>query len=202
MKNSFEKIFNLNTTEKTVREEALEIIIVSDNHSEKNGLVKVLAHHTSADYFLHCGDSNLEADLDLMRPFITVRGNTDFWQDYPNDEKIKLATGEQIWMTHGHRFSVNGGTDKLLMKAKKMSRIPAIILYGHTHKVDVNMQEDILIINPGSIALPRDGYRCTYARLRITPGCYEVQILDISDHVPIKEFQFPRSHDHERQVPL
>jgi len=202
MKKSFEKIFNFNTTEKTAKEGALEIIIASDNHSEKNGLAKVLAHHAGADYFLHCGDSNLEADLELMRPFIAVKGNTDLWQDYPNDEKIKLATGEKIWMTHGHRFSVNEGTDKLLIKAKKMRRVPAMILYGHTHKVDVNMQAGILIINPGSIALPRDGYRGTYARLRITPEYYEIQILDISDHLPIKEFQFPRSHDHERQVPL
>jgi len=170
----------------------LEIIIVSDNHSEKSGLAKVLEHHVDANYFFHCGDSNLEADLDLMKPFTTVKGNTDLWHDYQNDEKIKLATGEKIWVTHGHRFSVNSGTDKLLIKAKKMYRAPAVILYGHTHRVDVKMQEGILIINPGSIAFPRDGIRRTYARLLVTPECYDVQILDIKDHGLIKDFQFPR----------
>jgi len=170
----------------------LEIIIVSDNHSEKSGLEKVLEHHADANYFLHCGDSNLQPKLDLIKPFITVKGNTDFWQEYQNDEIIELTTGEKIWMTHGHRFSVNSGTDKLVKYAEIMNPSPTIILYGHTHKVDVKMQNGILLINPGSIAFPRDGIRRTYAKLLVTSEYYDIQILDIQDHGCIKDFQFLR----------
>jgi len=175
-----------------VKDGPLEIIIVSDNHLDKSGLEKVLEYHTDVDGFLHCGDSNLEADSDLMKPFITVKGNTDHLQDYKNEEKIKLATGELIWMTHGHNYLVGNGTDRLLTRAKKMNQLPAIILYGHTHRVDVRMQEGILIINPGSIAIPRDGIYRTYAKLQVTPERYHIQILHIKDHIVLKEFQFPR----------
>jgi len=170
----------------------LEIIIVSDNHLEKSGLAKVLEYHVGADYFLHCGDSNLKPNLDLMKSFVTVKGNTDFSMNYQNDEVVELATGEQIWMTHGHRFFVNSGTDKLILQAEIMTPSPAIILYGHTHRVDVRMQKGILIINPGSIAFPRDGIHRTYAKLQVTPEIYHIQILNIKDHGLIKEFQFPR----------
>ena len=198
MKKPLEKFFNLNTDEKSieniepVKDGSLEIIIVSDNHLEKSGLAKVLKYHAGADYFLHCGDSNLQPNLDLMKSFITVRGNTDFLLDYENDEVIELATGEKVWMTHGHRFSVGFGTDHLLTQAELMNPSPAIILYGHTHKVDVKMQKGILIINPGSIAFPRDGTHRTYAKLQIIPERYHIQILNIRNHKVVKEFQFPR----------
>jgi len=177
----------------------LEIIIVSDNHRVKKGLEKVLKRYTSADCFLHCGDSNLDRSTDVMRPFVTVRGNTDYQQGYAEDEFVELESGTRIWVTHGHRYSVNSSTDELVKSAKNGSietmdeMLPIdIIAYGHTHKVDVKMQEGFLIINPGSISKPRDGTRRTYGRLLIKSNCYEIQIFDVSDHAIIKEFQFLR----------
>ena len=177
----------------------LEIIIVSDNHRVKKGLEKVLERYTDADCFLHCGDSNLDRSTDVMRPFVTVRGNTDYQQGYAEDEFVELESGVKIWVTHGHRYSVNNGTADLVKSAKNecsatMVEIPPIdiIAYGHTHKVDVKMQDGFLVINPGSIAKPRDGSQRTYGRLLIKSDCYEVQIFDVSDHSIIKEFLFPR----------
>ena len=212
MKKILEKLFDLdddkeagaNVCDVSTRKEELsgevsEIIIVSDNHRTKKGIVKILTHYANADCFLHCGDSNLEPDNDVMRPFITVRGNTDYQQGYGEDEFVELMSGERIWITHGHRYAVNSGTEDLVRSAKsgltatKIEIPPVdIILYGHTHRVDVKMQEGILVINPGSIARPRDGVNRTYARLLITDGCYDVQILDINDHSVLKELRFPR----------
>ena len=177
----------------------LEIIIVSDNHRVKKGLEKVLERYTDADCFVHCGDSNLDRSTDVMRPFVTVRGNTDYQQGYAEDEFIELESGTRIWVTHGHRYSVNSGTADLVKSAKLGSlatmeeMLPIdIIAYGHTHKVDVKMQEGFLIINPGSISRPRDGTQRTYGRLLIKSNYYEIQIFDVSNHAIIKEFQFPR----------
>ena len=176
-----------------------EIIIVSDNHGAKDGLVKVHQHHAGANCFLHCGDSNLEPDDEVMRPFLTIKGNTDYLENYPDDDYLQLPIGERIWMVHGHDHGVRRGIDMLVRFARLAAitqgvRPIHIVVYGHTHKVDVQMQNEVLVINPGSITQPRDGKRCTYARLQITSHAYEIQILDVSDHKVIKEFQFPREY--------
>ena len=171
----------------------IKILIVSDNHMKTDGLEKVLAHHAEeTDYFFHCGDSNLEHHHGLMQPFVTVKGNTDFKQKYQHDEEVKLVNDERVWITHGHKFDVGRGVDGLLACAKRNQIHPAIILYGHTHMVDVQLIDGFLIINPGSIALPRDGIRQTYAKLVVTPVAYHVTIFDVKDHSVIREFQFQK----------
>jgi len=181
----------------------LEVIIVSDNHEAKEGLQDVLHQHPNADYYFHCGDSNLSSDLDLMKPFITVSGNTDYDYDYHDNEWCVLSSGDRIWMTHGHAYSVNRSTEGLVESAipdaelvipiKYRTARTSIILYGHTHLVDVKMEKGLLIINPGSIALPRGGtFIRSYARLEITPEVYKIQIKNAKDHTIVEEFQFPR----------
>ena len=171
----------------------IEMVIVSDNHMKTTGLKKVLEYHAdTTDYFLHCGDSNLNHDHALMKAFTTVKGNTDFMQKYQNEEKVELVNGELVWIVHGHMHQVNRDVNALLQAAKTFETIPSIILYGHTHRVDVKMIEGCLIINPGSISSPRDGMICTYAKLVVTPERYEVAILDVKNHKAIKEFQFPK----------
>lgn len=170
-----------------------KIIIVSDNHMKTDGLKKVLEYHADeADYFLHCGDSNLNHDHEMMKSFITVKGNTDCIQKYQVEEEVRLANGELIWIVHGHAHQVARGVDALLQSAKMSESVPSIILYGHTHMIDVQMIDGCLIINPGSISVPRDGIICTYAKLVVMPESYDVTILDVKDHSVVKEFQFPR----------
>ena len=182
-------------TEKGPRENTdptnIKMIIVSDNHMKTDGLKKVLAHHAEeTDYFLHCGDSNLDPDHNMMKPFITVKGNTDFMQNYQDEEEVRLPNGALIWITHGHKHQVDRGVDMLLRYANILEPFPSIILYGHTHIKDVKMLGDCLIINPGSISTPRDGIIRTYVKLVMTPDAYRVTILDVADHSVVKEFQF------------
>ena len=179
------------------KELPLKMIIVSDNHGKEEQLEEVLTYYPDADCFLHCGDSNLEPDNELMKQFIAVRGNTDYTENYPDEQKIKLASGEMIFIEHGHKSAVEHGPDRLIYntmrEAKEAKHV--IALYGHTHKVDVVTVENLLVINPGSIKSPRDGVIKTYAKLEITQNEYHVQILDISNHHVVKEFNFDRVVD-------
>ncbi|MCL2559242.1 MAG: YfcE family phosphodiesterase [Turicibacter sp.] len=171
----------------------IKIIIVSDNHIKKNGLISVVEKYTGeVDYFLHCGDSNLEHDDPVMVPFITVMGNTDFRQKYRDVEQVNLPNGEQIWINHGDRYQVRAGVDVLVEIATLFGGKPSIILYGHTHVMDVQMFEGRLVINPGSIELPRDGGIRKYAKLEITKEAYQVTILNAEDHSVVKEFEFQK----------
>ena len=180
---------------------AIEVIIVSDNHGSYHGLAKIVDYHINSDYFLHCGDSNLEPKDELMARFVAVKGNTDIIYNYQENEFVELETEERILITHGHKFAVGFGMDKLLTYAKSLEKIPNMIFYGHTHKVDVQMLDHILIINPGSVQQPRDENPRAYAKLRITPNAYDIEVLAVKDHRVIKEFQFPRESPQPNQAP-
>lgn len=117
-----------------------KIIVVSDNHMRTEGLKQILDFHANeVDYFMHCGDSNLEHDHEVMKSFITVKGNTDFMEEYQEQEVVRLASGEHVWIVHGHMHHVNHGLDDLLQATKNFQVKPSVILYGHTHRVDVQM---------------------------------------------------------------
>lgn len=170
-----------------------KIIIVSDNHMKTDGLKKILERYIDqVDYFFHCGDSNLDHDHEMMKPFIAVKGNTDFMEKYQEEEVVRLASGEHFWLVHGHLHHVNAGVDSLLQAAKMSEVMPSVILYGHTHCVNVQMIDGCLIINPGSISEPRDGIVRTYVELVVTPVSYNVTLLDVKSHRKVREFQFPR----------
>jgi len=184
-------------------EDEIEVIIVSDNHEAKEGLASILEEHPDADHYFHCGDSNLDSSMDIMQRFITVKGNTDYTFDYKDKERLALASGDYVLVTHGHLYSVNRGTRGLVemenfsmfeaMYRKQKPAKTTIIMYGHTHIVDVKMEEKVLVINPGSVALPRGGSSTrTYARLVITPAFYDVEIKNARDHSIVQTFQFPR----------
>ena len=175
---------------------AVEIIIVSDNHGSTVELSKVLNYHVNSDYFLHCGDSNLKPTHALMKPFIAVKGNTDYSLAYQENEFFELEIGERILITHGHLFFVGLEEKRLLAYANSLDKVPNIIFYGHTHRIDVKILDGFLVINPGSLCEPRDEHPPSYAKLRILPEAYHVQILESSDFSIIKEFQFPRESSH------
>lgn len=184
-------------------EGVFEIIIVSDNHGDTRSLYRVLEHQDEADFYLHCGDSNLPPDWDCTEPFIIVKGNTDYNDDYQLHEHLQLPTGENIWITHGHKEFVGMMPERIIHMARTsfLEKTPHIILYGHLHKVDVRMEEGFLIINPGSIMEPRDGIIKTYAKLTVSPDRYKIDIYDSADHDIIKEFQFPRPTAPKHQIP-
>lgn len=187
------------------KENEFEIIIASDNHGDERSIEDLLVYHDEADFYLHCGDSNLIPTFHPMNKFTTVKGNTDYGLNYKNEERIYLPTGEKIWMGHGHLFRVGSSPDVIISNGVVIGimdddrKNPDILLYGHLHKVDVRMEEGFLVISPGSITQPRDGSIKTYAQLFVTPTEYRVNIFNEQTREIIKEFQFPRSHSQAHQ---
>ena len=60
-------------------------------------------------------------------------------------------------MTHGH-----GRTLKSMATTGKAKGVQ-LVLFGHTHRTCEERIGDVTLVNPGSIALPRDGRYGTYA---------------------------------------
>ena len=173
----------------------MKLIIVSDNHRDTKSLVKILNRHQGDSYlFLHCGDSQLPKQDKLMQKFIAVKGNNDFGLDYNVEEIVDIENQEKIFLTHGDRWYPELGVMHLLQNAHSMGIYPSIVCYGHTHIVDIRMQDGILIINPGSVRLPRDGYIKTYAQLEIEDELYKIQILEMDNGRILKEQIFSRNN--------
>lgn len=140
-------------------------IIVSDNHTEKGILFDVFNHYEEVDVALHLGDSELTYDDTELSYYHKVKGNTDFYQEFPNDLLI-TENGINAYVTHGHLFQVNQSRERLADTAKRKGC--QFAFYGHTHVAKYELLDGVHVINPGSISQSRSEIEETYAELIIS----------------------------------
>ncbi len=146
----------------------MKILIVSDTHGSHRNLEKALERVGKIDMFLHLGD--VEGREDYIKvlagcPTHIVAGNNDFWSDLPHDEDVFVG-GHHIYMTHGHYFYVSRDEERLMAEARR--RKADIVIYGHIHRPMWHQEEGLLVLNPGSIAFPRQkGRQATYMIMEI-----------------------------------
>ena len=134
-----------------------KILILSDTHRKHNLILKAIGLEAPFDALIHCGDieGNIDDILpDVEYPVTVVRGNMDNspWLFYEDDEIVEMK-GHRIFITHGHRYGVNYGLQELMAAAKEAAC--DVVCYGHLHVPEILQEEDLLILNPGSLAKPR-----------------------------------------------
>lgn len=137
----------------------MKILIVSDTHGQENNLEKVLEKEGDIDRLIHLGD--VEGGEDYIRsmvdvPVDMVAGNNDYYSDLPGEMLIRLGN-YQAMLTHGHYYYVSRGTDRLAQAA--LERGADIVMYGHTHVPHLEQRPGLMILNPGSLSLPRQENR-------------------------------------------
>ena len=118
---------------------------------------------------IHAGD--VEGDLDKIlgpgREYIVhaVAGNMDWGT--PEDSSLAFDMGgHKVFLTHGHHYGVSYTLANLREAAENCGADVAI--YGHTHMPALDEQNDILLLNPGSVSKPRQsGLKKTYAVITI-----------------------------------
>ena len=135
-----------------------KILVVSDNHGNITNLKYILEEFKGEfDRLVHCGDSEFSCQMlrELVDcPVHMAEGNCDYCFEENSDDIFEY--GEHVcFVTHGHRYGVNWGEEELLEKALEMGA--DLVFYGHTHcpAYQVYEEEGVTILNPGSIALPR-----------------------------------------------
>lgn len=143
----------------------MRILIVSDTHRRSNNFYTALQRVTPVDLVIHCGDAEgYEDDLEAIAgcPLQIVQGNCDFFSRLPRELDFRFA-GYRFWVTHGHNYYVNSGTDTI--KDVAVSRGMDIVCFGHTHRPVIEKDSDrgIIALNPGSLTQPRqEGRRPSY----------------------------------------
>jgi len=146
----------------------MKILIISDTHGVNDNYLTVLQKVSPIDMLIHLGDFQgtedfIEASVACRQEFVS--GNNDFFNGFPKDKLIQIGK-YTVFMTHGHKFGVYYGTGALLEAAKQYNA--NIVMYGHTHVPLINKIDDIWLINPGSLSLPRQTGRIpTYIIMEI-----------------------------------
>lgn len=155
----------------------MRIVVLSDSHNDYYALDRVVMARPDAGLFLHLGDGEQEFD-DLMsvypdKKMLFVRGNCD-WNSEKKTEELLICADKRIFLTHGHMYGVKRGLDRLEQRARLLSA--DICCFGHTHTACSTYRDGLHLLNPGSIALPRDG-SASYAVIDITDAGIAIHIV-------------------------
>lgn len=145
----------------------MKILIVSDTHRKNENYFKVLTMQRP-DMVIHCGDAEgseyaLTEAADC--PVQIVLGNNDFFSELPRELELNVGP-YKVWVTHGHNYYVSMGNE--MLKKEAAARGADIVLYGHTHRPVIDMEEEVIAVNPGSLSYPRqDGHKPSYCLMEI-----------------------------------
>src|SRR5216110_2614 len=150
--------------------------LIADTH----GLIRPGVHDAlqGVEVILHAGDvggSEILDELRLIAPVKAVFGNTDPAGDPALADQINLEIGgARIHVSHGHEVGSPN-------PAKLAERYDAdVVIYGHTHKQLVSTLGEQLFVNPGAAGPRRFKLSPSVARVKISDGKAEVEIIDLA----------------------
>ena len=149
----------------------MKVLVVSDTHGRDESLEMAVALEQPFDYLIHCGDVEVrEFFIEALAecPCTIVAGNNDFFSELPREEEFFVG-GSHIFITHGHYYYVSMNENRLKEEAK--GRGVDIAMYGHTHRPALSQEDGVTILNPGSIAYPRQtGRKASYMIMEVQDG--------------------------------
>lgn len=159
----------------------MKILVVSDTHALFCYYDRVLKKEYPFDMVIHCGDVNMSLEhvqTSVQCPLYIVQGNSD----YSTKLKETIVTeidGVNVVITHGHKYEVEHGLERLLYLAKENDA--QVVLFGHLHKPILEEIDGVTFVNPGSLALPRQENNLpTYTVMNIEDGevSFEMKTLE------------------------
>ena len=163
----------------------MKVLVISDSHGRHELLRKAIGQEAPIDMLIHAGDveGDLERILGPKREYEihAVSGNMDWGDSMPDSDLFDMG-GHKVFLTHGHRYGVSYTLANLRETAEECGADVAI--YGHTHMPALDEQNDILLLNPGSVARPRQqGLKKTYIMLTLDEKTdkYKVKLRKLKD---------------------
>jgi putative phosphoesterase len=150
--------------------------LISDTH----GLVRGDVHSalSGVELILHAGDvggSDILRELGEIAPVKAVFGNTDPPGSPELTQEIEMMLdGVTVHVSHGHEI----GSPTPQKLADRYSA--DVLVYGHTHRQLVTRMGNRLIVNPGAAGPRRFNLLPSVARMTISGGNAEVQIIDLA----------------------
>lgn len=148
----------------------MKIGIISDSHHDLNAIDEAICLADDVDCWFHAGDSIEDADYlaDVSKKSVyAVPGNIDWFVKAPQELLVNVAD-KKIFLTHGHKYGVKWTTKQLYERACQLNA--DLVIYGHSHVGNEEHIDDKIIVNPGSVAEPRDGLNPSFMIADINKG--------------------------------
>lgn len=180
----------------------MKLGVVSDTHGSLSAWREAVKYLENTDMILHAGDllyhgarnplpsgydteglvnelNNFSGDL------LAVKGNVDALVDdwvlpYPlSDYSVVIDNGHKIVIYHGYQHKSKAE------RAEFANKFGAdILIYGHTHKPLLEKNKGVILLNPGSTALPKqEPPQPTVAVIKDS----KIEIITLDDKEVIKE---------------
>ncbi len=156
-------------------------VVISDTHGDVRAAERAMARFPLADV-IHLGDHARDvvrlAARHPERRIIGVSGNCDFNADemrFPTERTLEVE-GKRLLLTHGHRYGVKYGYEKLLERARSGGF--DLVLFGHTHIAADFVRLGCHLVNPGSASQPRGVEGPSYALVEIGGGRIETRLME------------------------
>ena len=135
----------------------MKIGIMSDTHKKLGRAKKTidLLIENGVEFIVHAGDIVREEVLEYLEEkkirYVAVLGN--------NDYHLYKITDKYNIVTEPYYFKLANKTWKLMHYPKYMFPLDTdIIVYGHTHDVDMSFNGKNLILNPGEVCARDHGF--------------------------------------------
>ncbi len=148
----------------------MKVGIMSDSHGNTMAIDAALRQAGRVDHWLHAGDCISDAEylqLASDTAVTMVAGNCDWpGTSVPGEALVELG-GHRIFLTHGHLYGVRYTIEALQEAAAE--RGADVAVYGHTHVADITPGA-VLVLNPGSVARPRDEALGSFLLLELSEG--------------------------------
>ena len=132
----------------------MNILVFSDSHSAL-WFMRQCVRIVKPDCLIHLGDYADDGEIlraeNLNIDYYGVPGNCDGIYSTSMETAVKTCEvgGVKLLLTHGHKFQVKGGTEKLIAYARACG--VNAVLFGHTHVAMCQKEEDGLwVLNPGA----------------------------------------------------
>ena len=158
------------------------VFFLCDTHGRHAGIEEAIQREFPFQRLIHLGDAEGYEDYiaDLAEcPIDIVSGNNDFFSDLP-DEKIVFIDDFRALITHGHMYGVSMGYQRIWEEG--LERGVDAVMFGHTHRPMLEEDEDLILLNPGSLSYPRQkGRQRSYIVMEKENGkkpTFEIRYLD------------------------
>ena len=147
--------------------------IISDTHGRLPQAVATVFQNV--DLIIHAGDigdPEIIAALKKIAPIAAVRGNMDMgaWTERLHRTETITIADKRVHVIHEfHNLDLKANDSEY-----------HVVIYGHTHRPQVDKQRGVLYVNPGSAVQPRFGYPPSVALLEIDGDTLKAKLVDLS----------------------